>query len=134
MPTWPRYVIGVLIAIHGYVYIPFAFYRADELQRSHGTSMLLGPLLSPTGRRTATIALHTAAGSMLLVTGLWIVFAPAVVPAWRTLAVAGGATGVLAFLLAWNGRTTHLSQQGLPGATASLAIAVAALAFEGWVA
>lgn len=127
MAPWLRYTIGILIAIHGYVYIPFAFYLVNEFQRSYGASRLLRPLLEPAGVRTTTLAIHAAAGALLLAGGLLIVFAPGAVPVWRILAVTGGAAGVLAFAVAWNGRPTHLGEQGILGATASLFVVVAAL-------
>lgn len=128
MPTWVRYTIGILIAIHGYVYIPFAFYLVNEFQRTHGASRLLRTLLEPASLRTTTLGIHAAAGALLLAGGLLIVFAPGAVPVWRILAVTGGTLGVLAFALAWNGRPNHLTDQGILGATASLFVVVAALA------
>lgn len=129
MAAWLRYVIGILIAVHGYVYIPFAFYLVNEFQRSHGASRLLSSVLGTNSLRGTTLTTHLAAGVLLLACGLLVAFAPGAVPVWRTLAVAGGAAGLLAFLLAWNGRAAHLSEQGLLGATASLAVLVAGLTF-----
>lgn len=129
MPPWLRYVLGSVIAIHGYVYVPFAFYLVNEFQRTHGGSRLLRPVLGTTPLRTTTLGIHVAAGVMLLACGLLVAFAPGAVAAWRTLAVAGGVAGVGAFLIAWNGRLSHLSEQGILGAAASLAVLVAAVAF-----
>jgi hypothetical protein len=74
------------------------------------------------------LTLHVAAGASLVAAGALLAFAPGAVLAWRTLAVAGGGLGVLAFVLAWNGRTTHLGEQGIYGAAASLAVFIAGLA------
>lgn len=134
MPAWLRYVIGLLIAVHGYIYIPFAFYLVNESQRSHGGSRLLHRILGATPKRTTTLAIHAIAGVLLLASGVLVAIAPNAVPLWRILAVAGGAVGVMAFLLAWNGRATHLSEQGLLGAIASLAVVIAILALAEWVA
>lgn len=129
MPPWLRYVVGMVIAIHGYVYVPFAFYLVNEFQRSHGGPKLLGSLLATREVRTATLASHVTAGLCLLACGLMVAFTPGAVVVWRALAITGGALGVLAFLAAWNGRLSHLSEQGILGATASLAVVVASAAF-----
>lgn len=134
MPAWSRTVVGILIAVHGYVYIPFAFYLVNEFQRSYGGPTLLRHVLGAGPRRTVTLAIHAAAGVSLLACGAVVVIVPSAVPLWRTLAVAGGAVGVMAFILAWNGRPTHLSEQGLLGAVASLAVLIAGIAFAPWVA
>lgn len=128
MPVWFRYAIGIVVAIHGYVYIPFAFYLVNEFQRAHGASWLLGSVLGTSGLRTTTLMVHVAAGVLLLACGLLLVFAAGAVPAWRALAVAGGGVGVLAFLITWNGHISRLSEQGVLGAAASLAVLIAAIA------
>ena len=127
MPTWLRLAVGFLVAIHGYVYIPFAVYLVHEFQGSYGTSRLLGSAFPTATVRTATLAVHGVAGVMLLAAGVLVAFAPGAVVAWRTLAILGGAIGVLAFLVSRNGRPIHLSEQGVLGAAASLAVVVAAL-------
>lgn len=134
MPAWLRHVIGLLIVIHGYVYIPFAVYLVNDFQRSYGTSKLLRRVFRAATLRTTTLTMHVTAGVMLLACGLLVAFAPGAIVAWRTLAVAGGAMGMLAFVTSWNGRPSHLTEQGILGATASLAIVVAALALAPSVA
>ncbi len=134
MLPWIRYVIGILIAVHGYVYIPFAFYLVNEFQRTYGSPRLLRRIPGTAPKRTTTLALHLAAGVLLLACGVVVVIAPSAVPLWRALAVAGGAVGVMAFILAWNGRPTHLSEQGLLGAIASLSVLITGLAFAQGIA
>jgi len=129
MATWLRIAIAILIVIHGYLYVPFAFYLVNDFQRSKGGSRLLAGVLGAATLRTGTLAVHVAAGALLLACGLLLALAPGATPVWRSLAVAGGAAGVLAFMVAWNGRSSHFSEQGVLGATASLAVLIGALAF-----
>lgn len=128
MAPWLRYALGILIAVHGFIYVPFAFYLTQEFQPAQGRPKLLGALLEPAGIKTATLATHAAAGLLLLACGVLLLAAPGALALWRTLAIAGGTVAILAFLLAWNGRPTHLSEQGILGAAASLAVVLAAVA------
>ena len=77
----------------------------------------------------AFLALHVVAGLAILACSAAIAFSPEYPELWRVLAISGGAVGLLAFAIFWDGETRLLVEEGAIGAALSTTLLVAAIAF-----
>ncbi len=127
MRPWLRYLVALLVAMHGFVYLNAARGVLPVFQAWKGTSWLLGDALSADALKRLSLALWAVAGVGTIAAAIAFAFSgPA---AWRPLAVAASAVGVASFLVFWDGRAERLVDEGAIGAVLSLVILVAAIAF-----
>jgi hypothetical protein len=128
MAPWLRYLIAFVIACHGFIYIPILFVP-DTFREWQGRSWLLGGALTGDSLRTLARVLHVGAGVAVLACALAIAFAPALPGWWRPLAIGGGALGLVAFAVFWDGQTGRLVEEGAIGAAISLVLIAGAIVF-----
>ncbi len=127
MRPWLRYLIALVVALHGFVYLNAARGVLPVLQAWKGTSWLLGSALSAAALKRLSIALWAVGGVGTIAAAIAFAFAgPA---AWRPLAIAASAVAIASFLVFWDGRAERLVDEGAIGAVLSLVILLAAIAF-----
>jgi hypothetical protein len=82
------------------------------------------------GQLTAlVIGLHLIAGIATIGCALAIGFAPSAPQWWRPLAITGGALGIAAFAVFWDGQTRLLFDEGAIGALVSAILLATAMMF-----
>jgi hypothetical protein len=128
MGAWVRYVVALLVVVHGLVYVNAARGVLPVFDGWSGTSWLLGDAVGAEALRRLALALWVVAGLGLVATGAAIGFALPGAAAWRVVAIVASAVGVLSFFVFWDGRADRLVAEGVLGMLASLAVLAAALA------
>ena len=92
-------------------------------------SWLLGGALTGDRLWALLVALHVSAGMLILASAAAMAFAAWVPGWWRPLAIAGGALGLAAFAVFWDGQIQRMVEQGAIGAALSLLLLGGAIAF-----
>lgn len=129
MSPWLSYVIAFLVFCHGFVYLRVGSQLPAPVPRWTGHSWLLGSALTGGGLTTTVVGLHVAAGAATLACAIAIAIAPYAPGWWRPLAISGGATGIVAFFVFWDGQTKFLFEEGALGVVLSAMLLVGAIAF-----
>lgn len=129
MTSWVRYLIAVVVAGHGLVYLNAARGVLPVFDGWRGRSLLLGGAVTGGALRRLDVVLWTGSGAGLVAAALAVAFAPTAHAVWRPLAAAASAVAVLSFFTFWDGRRESLLAQGAIGMALSLLILLAALAF-----
>lgn len=130
MTSWLRYLIALLVASHGLVYINLARgVLPGVFEGWRGSSWLLGSAITGGRLETLVLALHVTAGIVILACAVAIAFVPSAPSWWRSLAIAGAGIGIVSFSIFWDGQTQRLVTQGAIGAGISLILLVSAIAF-----
>jgi hypothetical protein len=127
MKPWMPYALAFLLFLHGFIYVRVGSMLPDPIKEWTGTSWLLGHAVSDRHLGTLAVGLHVVAG-MALIACAAAIGVPWLVPGWwRPLAMIGGALGVAAFAVFWDGQTRLLVEEGALGALISLALLVGAI-------
>jgi hypothetical protein len=127
MPPWIRYLIAFVVFCHGFIYVRIGSMLPGPIAEWKGNSWLLGEAIVNGDLERLTIGLHVAAGIATIACAAALAFVPVVPGWWRPLAIAGGALGIVAFGVFWDGQTRLLCEEGLIGAIVSAALAAAAI-------
>jgi len=128
MTPWLRYLIAFVVFCHGFIYVGIGSTLPGPIKEWKGISWLLGSAVTDEQLKALVVGLHVVAGIATLASALAIGFAPSIPGWWRPLAIAGGAVGLVAFAVFWDGQTRLLFQEGAIGAIVSLIILVIAMA------
>ena len=128
MASWLRYAIAFVVFAHGLVYVRIGSVLPGPIKAWRGTSWLLGDSCTGDHLRRLVISLHVVAGIAILACAVALALAPSQ-PWWRALAISGGAIGVVAFAVFWDGQTRLLFDEGVIGAGASLLLLIGAITF-----
>jgi hypothetical protein len=120
MTPWLRYLIAFVVFCHGFIYVRIGSTLPGPIREWKGISWLLGSAVTDERLRALVVGLHAVAGIAILASALAIGFAPSIPGWWRPLAIAGGAVGLVAFAVFWDGQTRLLFQEGAIGAIVSL--------------
>jgi hypothetical protein len=75
------------------------------------------------------LVLHVAAGIGTIACAVAISIAPLASGLWPPLAIIGASIGIIGFIMFWDGQVKFLVQEGLIGASISLAILLTAVLF-----
>ena len=129
MSPWLRFLIAFLVFCHGFVYVRLGSVLPAPVPGWRGASWLLGDTIAGNGLIATVIALHVAAGILMLACAFAIGFAPSVPGWWRPLAVASGLIGIVAFAVFWDGQTKLLFEEGALGAFLSAVLLATAILF-----
>jgi hypothetical protein len=129
MTPWLRYLIAFVVGCHGFIYVRIGPVIAGTVKEWRGSSWLLGSAVTDGRLKALVIALNVIAGITTLACAVAIGFAPSLPGWWRPLAIGGGAVGIAAFAVFWDGQTQLLFQEGAVGAVISLILLVSAMAF-----
>jgi hypothetical protein len=127
---WVRWVVALLVACHGLVYLNAARGVLPVFDGWNGRSWLVGPALSTEALKRISVALWAVAGAGSIAAAAAFAFAFSAPGVWRPLAGAASAVGVASFLVLWDGRPKRLVAQGAIGLLLSLLVLVAALAWD----
>ena len=130
MSPWLRYLIGFVVACHGFVYVLLLFVP-EVFEGWRGRSWLARDALTGERLKTLLTALHVGAGILLLASGAAIGLAAWLPGWWRPLAILGSVVGIVAFALFWDGQTRRVVEEGGIGAALSLLVLVIAIALPG---
>jgi hypothetical protein len=125
---WMRYLLGVLVFCHGFVYVRIGAVLPGPVSEWRGRSWLLGSAVTGDALTAVVVGLHVLAGIATIACAAAIGFAPALAGWWRPLALVGGAIGIAAFMAFWDGQVRLLLQEGAIGAAISLLLLLGALA------
>ena len=128
MTPWLRYLIAFVVFCHGFIYVGIGSTLPGPIKEWKGISWLLGSAVTDERLKALVVGLHVVAGIATLASALTIGFAPSIPGWWRPLAITGGAVGLVAFAVFWDGQTRLLFQEGAIGAIVSLIILVIAMA------
>jgi hypothetical protein len=123
-----RLALALIVFGHAFIYIRIGSLLPGAVAEWRGRSWLLGGAV--TGPPLASLALvtHVLAGALLLTCALAIGLAPSLPGGWwPALPIAGGALGLLAFAVFWDGHA--FVEEGGIGAVISAALLVAAALF-----
>jgi hypothetical protein len=127
MKPWMQYAIAFLLFGHGFIYVRIGSTLPEPIKEWNGTSWLLGQALSDPHLETLVVGLHVVAGMVILACAIAI-GVPWMLPGWsRPLAMIGGALGIIAFAVFWDGQTGLLLEEGALGALISLILLVGAV-------
>jgi hypothetical protein len=129
MAPWLRYLIAFIVFVHGLIYVRIGSVLPGPIKAWRGTSWLLRESCTGDQLRQLVVSLHVAAGIAILACAVALAFAPSQPWWWRPLAIIGGAIGVVAFAVFWDGQTQLLFDEGVIGAGASLLLVIVAIAF-----
>lgn len=124
---WTRYLIALLIACHGFVYLRFEVPAPNQVLGWRDSSWITGGALSGDGLKVALSALHIAAGILIIGCGVAIGLGSIASGWWRPLAIAGAASGLAGFALFLDGQPQLVLQEGGIGAAISAALLVGAI-------
>ena len=129
MKPWLQYAIAFLLFGHGLIYVRVGAMLPDPIKDWKGTSWLLGHALSDIHLAALAVGLHLVAGMVILACAI-VIGVPWMLPGWwRPLAMIGGALGIVAFAVFWDGQTRLLVDEGALGALISLILVVGAVFF-----
>ncbi len=129
MAPWLRYLIAFVVACHGLVYILYGYMIPSKIKEWNGTSWILGSSIKGERLKKLMLILHVAAGIGTIACAVAIAIAPLVAGLWPPLAIVGSAIGIIGFMLFWDGQVKFLVQEGLIGASLSLALLLTAVLF-----
>ena len=122
MTLWMRLLVAFVIFCHGFIYIRVGSMLPGPIKEWRGSSWLLGSVVTGDRLTLLVIGLHVIAGTATIAGALAIGFAPSVPGWWRPLAIIGGALGVTAFAVFWDGQIQLLFEEGGIGALVSLVL------------
>jgi hypothetical protein len=120
MKPWMQYAIAFVVFCHGFVYVRIGSMLPEPVKGWKGTSWLLGDAIGLSELTTLSVALHVVAGIAFLACALAIGVPSLLSGWWRPLAVLGGAFGLVAFAVFWDGQMGLLFDEGVLGAVISL--------------
>jgi hypothetical protein len=129
MTPWVRYLIAFIVFGHGFIYVRIGAVLPGTIKEWKGSSWLLGSAVTDGRLGALVIALHVVAGIATLACAVAIGLAPWLPGWWRPLAIGGGAIGLAAFAVFWDGQTQFLFQEGAIGALISMILLMSALLF-----
>jgi len=126
MVTWLRYLIAIVVAFHGFIYIPYGLAAISKIKEWKGSSWILGNIIS--GERLMSIVkpLHLITGIVTISCAIAIGFASDL---WRPLAIAAGIFGIAAFASFWDGQEQQVVPEGGIGAFISLFLILSVVVF-----
>jgi len=127
MTLWMRLLVAFIIFCHGFIYIRVGSMLPGAIEEWRGSSWLLGRIVTGDRLTMLIVGLHVVAGIATIAGALAIGFAPSVPGWWRPLAITGGALGVTAFAVFWDGQIQLLLEEGGIGASVSLVLLGAAI-------
>ncbi len=132
MDIWTRYLIGLFVAAHGFVYFatPLTALSQNIFQGWTGSSLLLGTTLASDSLKSVTTWLWVLAGIGLVAAAATIVFTSALPGVWRPLAIGASIAGVASFIIFYDGQAEQFVNEGGVGLIISLVIAGGALKFS----
>lgn len=128
---WMRWLVALLVAAHGFVYLSAARGVLPIFEGWRGTSWLLGRAVTGEALKQLSLVLWAVAGVGIIAAGVAMGFAPDATGLWRTLAAAASAVGIASFFVFWDGQVSRLFEQGVLGVAISLAILASAIAWSG---
>lgn len=131
MAAWLRYLIAFVVGCHGITYVIYGFIIPIKIKEWKGSSWLLGSVIKGDQLRKLVLVLHVAAGILTFACGVAIAIAPLAPELWRPLGIAGAAIGIIGFMVFWDGQTQFLVDEGLIGASISLALLLVAIVLPG---
>lgn len=130
MKPWLQYLIAFVVFCHGFIYVRIGALLPTPVKGWKGSSWLLGESVSTDQLTTLVVSLHVIAGVVTVGSAVAIGW-PSLLPGWwRPLAFAGGALGIAAFAVFWDGQTALLFEEGAAGAMVSLLLIVGAVALH----
>jgi len=131
MASWLRFLIAFVVGCHGITYVIYGFIIPIKIKEWKGSSWLLGNAIKGDRLRKLVLVLHVAAGIVTFACAVAIAIAPLAPELWRPLGIAGAIIGIVGFAVFWDGQTQFLVDEGLIGASISLALLVSAIVFAG---
>jgi hypothetical protein len=131
MASWLRYLIAFVVGCHGFTYVLYGFIIPIKIKEWKGSSWLLRDTIKGDRLRELVLVLHVAAGILMFACGVAIAIAPLAPELWPPLGIAGAAIGIIGFLIFWDGQTKFLVDEGLIGASISLALLLVAIVLPG---
>ena len=129
MVPWLRYLIAFVVACHSLVYILYGFMIPSKIKEWNGTSWVLRTTVTGDRLKKLMLILHVAAGIGTIACAIAIAIAPLISGLWPPLAIIGASIGIVGFIMFWDGQVKFLVQEGLIGASISLAILLTAVLF-----
>lgn len=127
MKPWVRYLIALLVAAHGLVYLNGARGVLPIFEGWKGSSWLLGSAVTGEALKRLCLVMWAVAGIGVVATSIAFAFWGQTV--WRPLAIVASAVAVVSFFLFWDGQIRRAVAQGIIGAIISLLMLVAAIVF-----
>jgi hypothetical protein len=128
MATWLRYLIALIVFGHGFVYVRIGAVLPGPVTGWTGRSWLIGGAVTGDGLVALVRTLHVAAGILILACAVALALGHG---SWRPLAIAGGAIGLVAFAVFWDGQARLLFEEGGVGAAISLVLVAVAIVSAG---
>lgn len=130
LEAWLQYLIGVIVAFHGLVYLTGGLFRMPGLFEGwKGRSLLLRQVVTGDTLTRLTRSLWFIAGIGTVATGIVIALASYAPGLWQPLGVVASVVALVSFAVSWDGQGKRSVNQGLIGALFSLAILLGAIAF-----
>jgi hypothetical protein len=129
MSTWMRLALAFVIFCHAFIYIRVGATLPGAVKEWQGRSWLLGSRVSGASLATLVLVMHVMAGVLIMACALAMGLAPSAPGWWPALAVAGGALGIAAFAVFWDGQPRRLFEEGGIGAAVSAVLLATALLF-----
>ena len=129
MTLWMRLLIAFVIFCHGFIYIRIGSMLTGPIKEWRGSSWLLGSVVKGDRLAMLVVGVHVIAGIATIAAALAIGFAPSAPGWWRPLAIIGGALGIAAFAVLWDGQIQLLFEEGGIGALVSLVLVGTAILF-----
>ncbi len=132
MDVGTRYIVGLFVAAHGFVYFatPLTDLSQNTFQGWTGSSLVLGTTLTSDALKSVTAWLWILAGIGLVAAAATIIFTSVLPGVWRPLAVGASVAGVASFVVFYDGQAQQFVNEGGVGLIISLVIAASALKFS----
>jgi hypothetical protein len=131
MASWLRYLIAFVVGCHGFTYVLYGFIIPTKITMWKGSSWLLRNTIKGDRLRKLVLVLHIAAGILTFACGVAIAIAPLAPELWQPLGIVGAAIGIIGFMVFWDGQTKFLVDEGLIGASTSLALLLIVIVLPG---
>lgn len=124
MTPWLRYLVAFVVFCHAFIYVRIGAVLPGPIESWNGRSRLLGSMVTRGSVIGLSRATHVVAGLLIFACAVALALQA---NAWRPLAIAGAAMGLVAFAIFWDGQTRFFAEEGGIGAGLSLALLAAAL-------
>lgn len=131
MASWLRYLIAFAIGCHGFTYVLYGFIIPIKITMWKGSSWVLKNTIKTDRLRRLVLVLHCAAGALTFAGAVAIAIVTWAPALWPPLIIAGAIIGIIGFLIFWDGQTKYLVDEGIIGASISLALLVLAIILPG---
>ena len=129
MRSWLQYLIVLVLAGHGLIYVRIGPTATRTVKQWSGRSWLLGQAITGSHLASLVATLHVLAGVLILACAATIAVGPSVARWWPPLGIAGGVIGIAAFAVFWDGQMRLFLEEGGAGALISLLLLASAIAF-----